>query len=300
MAMAARVYSRVDQGFAAGCLKASEAAWSWLRKNPFRGGFKNPPGIRTGEYGDENVADEQYWAAAELYRTTGEEEYQDYVESVVAEGRTDLVELGWQSVGGFGSIAYMLTDKGKRDDAVARRIQARFLAFCDAHVGVMEKDGYRITLLPGEYCWGSNMTLLNDAMHLIIADRLAPNARYVEAARDDLHYLLGRNALNQSYLTGFGSNPVRNPHHRPSVADGVKDPVPGLVSGGPDEYLEDPYAKSNLQNLPPAKCFKDDSSTYSTNEVAIYWNTPAVFVMARFSAREGRECEETEDCEQTP
>ncbi len=285
MAMAARVYASLDAAFSARCLAASEAAWEWLAGNPPAGGFKNPPGIRTGEYGDENLSDEQFWAAAELYRTTGKRRYREYVESVLGEGNTELTGLGWRSVGGFGSVAYLLTDGNRRDEAVAKRIWDGFAAFCGLRLDVREKDGYRVTLMPDEYRWGSNMTLLSDAMRFLIADRFAPNPDYVEAARDNLHYLLGRNVLNQNYLTGLGANPIKKPHHRPSVADGVGDPVPGLVSGGPNMFLEDSYSKSKLKDLPPARCFLDSVMSYSTNEVAIYWNTPAVFVLAGLSGR---------------
>ena len=40
------------------------------------------------------------------------------------------------------------------------------------------------------------------------------NAAYVDWARGQLHYMLGDNSANQSFVVGFGENyPVR-PHHR--------------------------------------------------------------------------------------
>ncbi|MNP68170.1 Cellulose 1,4-beta-cellobiosidase precursor [compost metagenome] len=74
-----------------------------------------------------------------------------------------------------------------------------------------------------------------------------------------------------------------HPHHRPSVGDHVVDPVPGLVSGGPDRGLHDEYVVEHLQGKPAAQCFADHELSYSTNEVTIYWNSPAVFVTARFN-----------------
>ena len=47
-------------------------AWSWLEEHPDVRGFRNPMDVYTGEYGDDMDLDERYWAAAELYRTTGE------------------------------------------------------------------------------------------------------------------------------------------------------------------------------------------------------------------------------------
>jgi endoglucanase len=53
-----------------------------------------------------------------------------------------------------------------------------------------------------------------------------------------------------------------------------------MVAGGPNSGLQDPVAKNYLAGQPPAKCFLDDSGTYSTNEVAIYWNSPLSYVLA--------------------
>ena len=50
---------------------------AWAEKNP-NVTFRNPPGISTGEYGDDNCKDEMVWAAAELYRTTGDAAYNDF------------------------------------------------------------------------------------------------------------------------------------------------------------------------------------------------------------------------------
>jgi endoglucanase len=97
---------------------------------------------------------------------------------------------------------------------------------------------------------------------------------------EHFHYILGRNSLNQCFVTGFGSKPIINPHHRPSVGDSIDDAVPGLISGGPNKNLQDDCAKEQLMGLPPARCFIDHKDSYSTNEITIYWNSPAVFVAA--------------------
>lgn len=280
MAMAARAYKSFDAEFSSACLSSSRRAWAWLRGNPSPSGFKNPAGVSTGEYGDASDTDERYWAAAELLRATGETEFQKYLTAVFEAGKAPTWSFGWQNIGGLGSVAYILADQAGTDPVQRSRLISSMIAQCDTSLRVREKDGYRIPLRGQQYGWGSNMTLLNQSMFFILADRLGPRAEYRDAALDCVHYLLGRNSLDQCFVTGQGSRPIRHPHHRPSVADGVPDPVPGLVSGGPDRYLEDPYAQANLKGLPPAKCFADVSDSYSTNEIAIYWNAPAVFVLA--------------------
>jgi endoglucanase len=60
-----------------------------------------------------------------------------------------------------------------------------------------------------------------------------------------------------------------------------------MLSGGPNADLQDSLAKNSLVGQPPAKAFLDDSGSYSTNEVAVYWNTPLVFVLAVLGQPDG-------------
>ena len=77
MAIAARVYKPFQPDYAAQSLRAARSAYAWLEKHP-NVRFNNPPGVSTGGYGDNNCADERLWAAAELWRTTGEADYEKY------------------------------------------------------------------------------------------------------------------------------------------------------------------------------------------------------------------------------
>lgn len=282
MAMAARRYRRYDESFAGVCLSAAEKAWSWLEAHPDYPGFSNPPAIATGEYGDAQDADERYWAAAELYRTTGEARYHEalrqLVDSVQASG---LFELGWANMSGYGTIAYLFSEREKPQE-LAARLREGLLGRAAELAAVCAKDGYGISLLPEQYIWGSNMLVLNHAMLLLIADRLSGSSVYERHALEHVHYLFGANVVGMSYVTGYGTKPILYPHHRPSEGDGVEAPVPGLVSGGPNRGLHDDYAREHLAGKPPAASFADVMESYSTNEVTIYWNSPAVFVLSHF------------------
>jgi endoglucanase len=54
----------------------------------------------------------------------------------------------------------------------------------------------------------------------------------------------------------------------------------GVLVGGPNKSLEDPYAKAVLEGQPAGMCYVDNSQSYSTNEVAIYWNSPLIYLLA--------------------
>jgi endoglucanase len=131
-----------------------------------------------------------------------------------------------------------------------------------------------------DYIWGSNAVAANYGVLLLVADRFKPDPRYRNAAQDNIHYLLGRNTFSLSWVTQVGENAFRHPHHRPSGGDGIDAPWPGLLAGGPNRSKQDPAMRAKLGDLPPAKMYLDDQESYATNEVAINWNAPLVFVLA--------------------
>ncbi|MEO3944332.1 glycoside hydrolase family 9 protein [Gorillibacterium sp. CAU 1737] len=282
LALAARLYQPWDEAFAARCLSAAEAAWAWLVRHPEGLLFHNPPEVSTGEYGDVSDLDERYWAAAELYRTTGQALYHDEVKRLVQQGGFDLCELGWAAVGGYGTIAYLLMERSQTEPRLRETLRTAWLARADELLAIAEADGYGVALQADKYGWGSNMNVLNHAQHLLIASLEGRDIRYRQAALEQLHYLLGRNVLGQSYVTGIGSVPLRNPHYRPGVGDGIEEAVPGMVSGGPNPGLHDEYSREHLAGRAPAASFADHEDSYATNEITIYWNSPAVFVTSFF------------------
>ncbi len=106
-------------------------------------------------------------------------------------------------------------------------------------------------------------------------------ATYEACAREQAHYILGRNANNISYVTRFGENAFCHPHNRPSSCDGIEAAIPGQVSGGPCYPPKDEAACRQIpEGTAPQKCYVDDENSYSTNEIAIYWNSSALFAFA--------------------
>ena len=285
MAMASRIYQQFDQAFAARMLAAAEQAWAWLAANPDAGPFHNPQGVSTGEYGDGDVRDERFWAASSLWRATGDADYAASAQDMLARWPDmDRITFGWGEVGGFAAAELLFA--GNAPDELARPLRHAFLQEAERLEALARSDGYAVPMACGDYIWGSTMVLMNRAVHLLLANKLAPNAAWEAVAEDCLHWLCGRNPLGVCYVSGFGAYPVMRQHNRVSEADAVDAPVPGLVAGGPNKGLQDTAARLLLPAAtPPARCFADESASYSTNEVAIYWNTPALFVAAWFDAK---------------
>lgn len=278
MAMAAKSYEEIDTVFSKQCLGLAEKAYQWLKRNPEPLLFKNPPDIVSGEYGDNCDTDERYWAAAQMYRTTGDEMYHEdflYYYHILS----DRLSLGWKNVGGYGTIAYLFSERTVKQE-IFDKLKEEWIYYAAELEVRSGKDGYGITLARYEYVWGSLMNLMNQSMHLIITDRLLKSSSFAPVVQNSWDYLYGKNPMDISYVTGQGERSVQHPHHRPSVADNIAAPVPGLVAGGPCAALADEITKEYCKDLPPAKCYIDHTESFSTNEVDIYWNSPAIYVGA--------------------
>jgi endoglucanase len=281
-AIAARAYQPFDAKFAARNLDAAKKAWLWTEKNP-NVLFKNPPGVSTGEYADNDCSDERLWAAAELWRTTGDAAYNDYFLKHYADFRQSLIKPaaeGWREVAALGLWTYALDVRKANDATAVEDIRKRTVAAARAIVEQTRKNPYCVSLLPKDYVWGSNGVAANYGMELLVANMLAPDPSFVETAMDNLHYLLGRNTFSISWLTQVGENPYRHPHHRPSGADQNAEPWPGLLSGGPNAARQDDVLRKLPEGLPPAKIYVDDQSSFASNEIAINWQAALVFVLA--------------------
>jgi endoglucanase len=284
MAIAARCYGNYDSAFAARSLAAARRGWSWAvahRDVP----FTNPTGISTGGYGDRHCNDEILWASAELWRTTGDKEYeQAFLAGVDAlPPETSIDTPGWGSLAPMAYWTYALAER-KKSDALKERILKCTASAAQVLVERRALSGYGNTLALSQYNWGSNSVAANQSLLLLMAHHFAANPAAVEAALGNLHYLLGRNCFGVSWVTHVGINPFQHPHHRPSAADGIAAPWPGLLSGGPNARPGDQVART-LPKSPPMRMWIDDQRAYSMNEIAINWNAPLVFLLAAANAQ---------------
>ena len=271
MALAYEFYKDIDKTFADKCLDAAEKAWAFLEANPNLI-FKNPGDyIVTGEYGDNKDSDERYWAAVQMYRATGDTKY------LTATDRNGTkTGLDWSTVGDYGNIAILTMDGVDKNSTYYNNAKSAVLKQADALVDVSNSSTYGVAI--DVFNWGSNMTIANAGIITSLAYKITGDAKYLDAAEAQTNYLLGINPCGECFVTGYGTVSPEAPHHRPSMAVGKA--MKGMLVGGVNQNLEDSAAKAYCRSLPAAKRYVDNSESYSTNEITIYWNSPLTYLLA--------------------
>ena len=292
MAMGYEIYSKWDNNLAQKCLEAAKKAWNYLDDQPISR-FKNPEGITTGEYGGRGDLDSRYWAAAQLFKVTGEDVYKEKAEYYAMLDTSEEINnqlkdgmikpmyygYGWTGKGAYGDHAY-LRSKGK-SSKVEKHIIERIKNKADEVMNTASQDGYKIQTQNKRFTWGSNMDFLNLGLFVTDAYVYEKKEEYLEQATVYIDYCCGMNPLGICYITGYGSYYPEHPHHRPAMA--TKATIPGMLVGGACWGQYDDIAKEYLMGQPGAKCYIDHEESYSTNEVDIYWNSTLVWVLARMN-----------------
>ncbi len=278
LAMASRIYSQFDAAFpgkAQAYRQQALAAWQWAKANP-QVLYTQPTDIKTGTYAENQLADEFAWAAAELFLLTEDAGYFNAFKTNLG----DVITPWWGGVQTLGVISLLEQGENLLSSDDYNWVQSQFLVTADALLTQAQASAYGVTMNQSkEFGWGSNSSMLNQGWLLMIAYRATQNVAYRNASLATLDYVLGRNATGYSFVTGQGKKPPTHPHHRPSEADEVTDPVPGFLVGGPHSGQQDSeYCDVYPSNL-AAKSYLDQWCSYATNEVTINWNAPLVYLL---------------------
>ncbi|HSC87298.1 MAG TPA: glycoside hydrolase family 9 protein [Polyangiaceae bacterium] len=298
-AQAARLFREADPAFSARCAKAARRAFQAAIEHPaiLAPAMDNQGG---GPYDDRFVDDEFYWAAIELWLLEPSAELAERIRSSPhhrnfptrlkhSDGSFDgdgvSASFTWQSTAALGWIDLAITPS-TWDEAERQRLRGGIVDAAREYADIQEREGYPVPLSlgpSGKYPWGSNSFVLGNAVVLSLGYDLSHDERYARAVARSLDYVLGTNPLLFSYVSGYGSRSLENPHHRfwaHSKSRSFPGPPPGAVSGGPNSSLQDPQTKKSglSRELPPQKCYVDHIEAWSVNEVAINWNAPLTWV----------------------
>ncbi len=289
-AQCTRLYAPYDADFADQCLTAAETAWQAALDHPDLYAGPSPAG--GGPYDDDEVSDEFYWAAAELFITTGDRGYEDHLLGSAVH-TADLFGAGsfdWGNMAPLGrlQLASVPNELSDRD-----RVVESVVAGAQKVLEIQESNPWGLVYgTDGRFDWGSNNLILNNAVVLGVAFDLTGEVRFRDGVLAGLDYILGRNALNNSYVTGYGTHYSQNQHSRwyaDQLDPSLPNPPDGTLAGGPnnDTGTWDPVAQRWLEGCAPQWCYIDDIGSWATNELTINWNSPLSWV-ANFAADQAR------------
>ena len=295
-AQASRLWEKYDSSFAEKCLEAAENAYEAAKQHP-KMFAPLDESIGGGAYGDDDVEDEFYWAACELFLATGDDSYyedmkdSDYFLDVPTslDGGESVDSVGsfdWGHTAALGTFSLALNEDSLDGDDFDD-VKDNIVKASEHYIDMEEDQGYGLPYAQSTisyndndkgYLWGSNSFVADNAIVCAYAYLLTDDDEHMDGAIGGIDYILGRNAMDYSYVTGYGSHAIEYPHHRfwAWLIDESFPKAPnGVMSGGPNSGMQDPWVRGSgwkKGQIPPQKCYLDHIEAWSVNECTINWN----------------------------
>lgn len=280
MADAARLYEPYQHdypGFSAEAAAMAERAYQWAKANPtafYHQERLKDPAVSTGTYGDGSANDEFFWAATALWRLTGKQTYLDDASRIQPK---QFTTPSWGNVATLGAFECMADTSNPMRETMLQQLTA----YCDAAIQGVGQSSFQSPYgnSPRDFGWGCLAEhCCCQALALLYADAMTGNVKYRPYALQNADYLLGRNATGYCYVTGFGDKSPMHPHHRPSEADGIEAPFPGMLVGGPNPGQQDKrdLGPATYPSTVADESYVDAMQSYASNEIAINWNASLV------------------------
>jgi hypothetical protein len=289
LALAARVYKQLNHDASDRYLKASERAWRWLEIIPEQVIDAHPDDDKgSGKYllsqtdqekSLKNDVDDRLSAAIELYLATNKDEYLSYIKENATNTEYTLYE--WKDISSLSLYHLMQNDNSAELERIRKKIRNSLLARAKMLFETTTKNPYG--LANTRFIWGSNKMAAEEGITLINAYRMTNDKAYLKAAVGQLDYLLGRNPLSISYVSGVGENSVEYPNHL--YARGIKAKISGFMVGGPNSVGQDNITPKNLGAL----SYVDNDHAYASNEYAIDYNSALIGLIVSLMANTGND-----------
>lgn len=309
-AQAARLWKDYDSAFAEKCLDAAEDAYEAAKEHSDMYAPLDQS-IGGGAYGDNDVSDEFYWAACELFRTTGDDDYLSdmkksewylNIPTALTKGETNGVigSFDWGNTASLGSLTLALYKDCIKGGS--SKLENAVTEAADTYISLEQEQGYGQPYGQSKlsyeddtvgYVWGSNSFIADNAIVIAAAYELTGESKYMDGVISAVDYLLGRNPMDYSYVTGYGAHAAENPHHRywcSQSVEGFPSAPAGVLVGGPNSGMQDPWVMGCgwvKGSIAPAKCYIDNVEAWSVNECTINWNAPLAWITAFLSETNG-------------
>ncbi len=277
VAFASRVFAPFDPAFSTTCKTAALKSWEWVQANPGVG----QPDIY---YTDTQTWQEEMWAKAEIFMLAGDQHvlgsfYSDLTTKPVSfPSWTDPQMLSFAALHESPEVA----------EIVKSRIELKVVNYANELKEVVDKSGYGTAIDKYGWGWGTNTFMSNAGAVFIYAHQITGNDEWLKYASQQLDYLMGRNSLDYSFITGSRTNSCKHPYHW--ITKAYNFVPPGLIGQGATgagllafDSVDDIVKKLMVAEFPPAKIYVDTVDSWNSNEVGIYTVSSLAYLIGYLS-----------------
>ena len=222
-------------------LQQAEKAWNFCMKNADNNGNPNPQ-VGKFHYGAKNGGiDEYIWMAVELWLTTGEEKYHQYlkkqdIDKIV---KDSWLWSWWPLHETYGMVirAYVYGKRSGKDPVILKKFKDNILKAAASTMGWQKNWAIRSSFSNAPYkfkTWGWYFLSDVASYDLLLATTLVNKEKakqFVNAACFNADQELGNNPDNFVSITGIGKKRITDHVHQNSRFDGIIEPVPGIPLG---------------------------------------------------------------------
>ncbi|MEW9701970.1 glycoside hydrolase family 9 protein [Paenibacillus sp. SI8] len=256
-------------------LASAVRGWDYLKAHPEFIPQPKDPKNDNGPYYDDDDKNDRFYAAAVLYRATGEARYNDYVVANYKAFESKFEKADFSH--GIGSMEQIGFYHYLSSSAPSEEVKAWFVPKYKEWIkkvinSTTHEAVWRNSTNKGFY-WGANSNIASVAISLDIGSRIIGeyDERMIQVASGNLNYLLGINPLQLSFITGYGENRVHITHHEVYMRDFIKEMPNGYMPGGPNNN-----GKFNFS----AKAYNQATVDWESNEQALNYNSPLIYLTA--------------------
>lgn len=280
--------------------EAGAPAYRWAKENPnafyhqdkMNGMYE--PDVVTGAYGDGRASDELFWAATSQYMASFPGDSNTYLTDVIENMPEEFTLMSWGNVAALGVFNWIEMEMHyrefgelfsdwsnpnvKQEKEIRTKCVNMLLEYCDKAIEDVEGSCYNCAYgnRPEDFHWGCCSSFCDQAICFLYAYELTNDKKYLDNAFRNVNYILGQNATGYCYVTGFGLKSPMHPHSRLCASDGIEEPIPGLLVGGPNPGQQDIAEVKRYGSDFPDESYEDVEPSYASNEIAINWNASLV------------------------
>lgn len=274
-------------------------AYRWAKENPdafyhqdkMNGMYD--PDVVTGAYGDGSASDELFWAATSQYMANYPGDSDVYLTDVIENMPEEFTLMSWGNVAALGVFNWIEMEmhhrkwgefypihnpEAEQEKEIRTRCVKMLMEYCDKAIEAVEGSCYNSAYgnRPEDFHWGCCSSFCDQAICFLYAYELTNDRKYLDNAFRNINYILGQNATGYCYVTGFGTKSPMHPHSRLCASDGIEEPIPGLLVGGPNPGQQDIVEVKRYSSDFPDESYEDVEPSYASNEIAINWNASLV------------------------